>query len=132
MPSRPFLQRLRWKGLVVAAYLLLGVAGISALQVPSVSLGQQGGRSIVVLWSSCCILGMILGFLGFFLARTVIEIVGLGLLTAASLTWAVAVILQAKASTNGVAPTVTAICVALSVTALLAQRFLDVRRAPQR
>lgn len=73
-----------------------------------------------------------MGLIGFFSAKTVVEIIGLGLLTAASLTWGAAVILQAKASTNGVAPTVTAICVALSVTALLAQRFLDVRRSPQR
>lgn len=117
---------------MVAAYILLGTAGIFALQVPSVSLRQQGGYLIIVVWSGCCILGMVLGLVGFFWARTVFEIIGIGLLTAASLTWAAAVILQAKASTNGVAPTVTAICVALSVTALLAQRWLDVRRSPHR
>lgn len=132
MPDRPLLRRLRWKGFVVSAYIFFGTAGIFALQVPSLSLRQQGGYLIIIIWSTCCILGMMLGLIGFFRARTVVEIIGVGLLTTASLTWAVAVILQAKSSTNGVAPTVTAICVALSVTALLAQRWLDVRRSPHR
>lgn len=132
MPDRPFLQRLRWKGFVIAAYLLLGVAGFSALQTASISLEKQGGLVIIFAWSGCCIFGMILGFTGFLLNRVVLEIIGIGLLTAASLTWATAVILQAMTGTNSVARTVTAICLALAVAALLAQRWLDVSRSPHR
>jgi len=126
------LQRLRWKGFIVAAYLFLGIAGISALQTPSVSLERQGGYVIIVAWSAFCVLGMLLGLLGFLLRRIVFEIVGIGLLTAASLTWALAVILQAMATPNNLARTVTAICLALTVAALLAQRWLDVARSPHR
>lgn len=132
MPDRPFAQRLRWKGFVVAAYILFGIAGISAIQTPSVSLEKQGGLIIIVAWSSCCILGMVMGLAGFLLRRIILEILGVGLLTAASLTWAVAVILQAMSGTNTVARTVTAICLALIVAALLAQRWLDVSRSPHR
>lgn len=126
------MQRLRWKGFVVTAYLLLGIAGISALQTPSVSLEQQGGSIIIIAWSACCLLGMTLGLCGFLLSRIVVEIMGIGLLTAASLTWATAVILQAMTGTSGIARTVTAICLALTVTSLLAQRWLDVSRSPYR
>jgi hypothetical protein len=132
MPNSPFLQRLRWKGFVVTAYILFGIAGFSALQTPSVSLEQQGGFIIIVAWSSCCLLGMTLGLTGFLLGRIVLEILGIGLFTAASLTWALAVILQAMTGSNGVARTVTAICLALIVAALLAQRWLDVSRSPHR
>lgn len=132
MSGRPLLKLIRWKGLVVATYILLGTAGIFALQSPSASLRQQGGYLIVVVWSTCCILGMALALTGFFSSKTVLEIIGIGLLTAASLTWAGAIVLQAKDSVNGVAPTVTAICVALSVTMLLVQRGLDVARSPNR
>lgn len=132
MPNRPFLQRLRWKGFVVTAYLLFGIAGISALQTPSMSLEQQGGLIIIIAWSACCTLGMVLGLAGFLLGRIVLEIIGIGLFTAASLTWALAVVLQAMSGTNSVARTVTAICLALIVSALLAQRWLDVSRSPYR
>lgn len=132
MPDRPLLQRLRWKVFAVAAYVLLGIAGISALQTPSVSLEQQGGLVIIIAWSGCCILGMLMGLIGFLLKKVYIEILGIGLLTAASLTWATAVILQAVTGTNNVARTVTAICLALSVAALLAQRWLDVSRSSHR
>ena len=130
MPHRPLLRRLRWKGFVVTAYFLMGVAGISALQTPSASLQQQGGYIIIVAWSACCILGMLFGLSGFLLPRGVLEIIGIGLLIAASLTLATAVILQAVANTNSVA--VAAICLALAVTALFVQRLLDVLRAPHR
>lgn len=130
MPDRPLLKRLRWKGFVVTAYLLMGVAGVSALQTPSASLKEQGGYIIIVAWSAFCILGMLFGLSGFLLSRGVLEIIGIGLLTAASLTWATAVILQAMANTNSVA--VAAICLALAVTALLIQRLLDVARSPNR
>lgn len=132
MPKRPFFQRLRWKGFMVTAYLLLGISGVSALQTASVSLQQQGGLIIIIAWSSCCILGMVLGFAGFFFSRIVLEILGIGLLTAASLTWAAAVVLQAMTRTSGLAQTVTAICLALTVASLLAQRWLDVSRSPHR
>lgn len=132
MPNRPFLQRLRWKGFVVTAYILFGIAGVSALQTPSVSLEQQGGLIIIIAWSVCCMLGMVLGLTGFLLGRIALEIIGIGLFTAASLTWALAVILQAMTGTNSVARTVTAICLALIVAALLAQRWLDVSRSPHR
>jgi hypothetical protein len=132
MPDRPLLQRLRWKAFAVAAYLLLGLAGISALQTPSISLEQQGGIIIIFAWSSCCIFGMLLGLCGFIFRKVALEIIGIGLLTAASLTWATAVILQAMSGTNSVARTVTAICLALTVAALLAQRWLDVSRPPNR
>lgn len=113
----------------VTAYFLLGIAGVSALQTPSISLEQQGGLIIIIAWSSCCILGMFMSLVGFLFKRVLIEILGIGLLTAASLTWATAVILQATTGTNTVARTVTAICLALSVAALLAQRWLDVSRS---
>lgn len=130
MPNRPLLARLRWKGFVVTAYLLLGTAGISALWTPSVSLEKQGGNLIIAVWSSCCVLGMSLGLSGFLFRKTVLEILGVGLLTTASLTWAAAVILQAVTQSNDAARTVTAICLALSVAALLTQRWLDVARSP--
>ena len=132
MPDRPLLMRLRWKGFVVTAYLLLGVAGVSALQTASVSLEKQGGLVIIIAWIGCCILGMTLGLSGFLLSRVALEIIGIGLLTAASLTWATAVVLQAVSTSNSVARTVTAICLALAVAALLAQRWLDVARSPHR
>jgi hypothetical protein len=130
MPNRPLLRRLRWKGFVVTAYLLMGVAGGFSLQAPSASLQKQGGYIIIVAWSACCILGMLFGLSGFLLSRGVLEIIGIGLLTAASLTWATAVILQAVSNTNSVA--VAAICLALAVTALFVQRLLDVARSPNR
>jgi hypothetical protein len=132
MQGKPLLIRLRWKGFVVTAYLLLGIAGFSALQTASVSLERQGGLIIIIAWSACCILGMIFGLSGFLLSRVVLEIIGVGLLVAASLTWATAVILQAMSASNSVARTVTAICLALAVAAFLAQRWLDVARSPHR
>lgn len=110
-------------GLVVIAYLLLGLSGVLAFFSASSSLLQQGGLVIVVAWGVFCLTGSILGLFGISTGRTLFELLGCGLGASASLTWTVSLVLQAVARGNALP--LTAACMAGMLTVLLIQRWVD-------
>jgi hypothetical protein len=115
---------------VVLAYLFFAMCGVLVIVAPSVSLAAQGGRIFVYVWGASCLVGAVLGLAGVIRRRIFVELWGASLTGSASLTWAVALILQAVATRSAVALTAAALASALTV--LLLQRWLDARRSPRR
>lgn len=117
-----------WGALV--AYLFFGMCGVLVFFAPSVSLAVQGGRLVIYAWGAFCLIGSALGVVGYLRKRTITELWGASFAAAASLTWAVALVLQAIATDNAVA--LTAAGLASALTALLLQRGIDANRSPRR
>jgi hypothetical protein len=128
MPKR-LVRRYRWirhNGLVGVAYTLLGCAGVLAFVAASTSLLQQGGPIIAIAWGILSLAGSTLGLFGLATSKLVVELIGAALGAAASLTWVVALLLQAV-STGSLIP-LTAACMVTMLTALLLQRWVDAGR----
>lgn len=129
MPRRtPDKPVLRTHGLLAFAYILFGMCGllIFVVTAPSTSLARQGGLVIVIIWGVLCLLGGLLGVVGLLTRRMLVELIGASMAGVAWFTWAAALVLQAI-STGSAAP-LTAACLALGVTVLIAQRWVDARR----
>lgn len=115
---------------VLFAYAFFAMCGVLVTVAPSVSLAAQGGRIFVYVWGACCLVGSVFGLTGIIRRRIFIELWGASLTGSASLTWAVALILQAISTRSAVA--LTAAGLASALTVLLLQRWLDAHRSPRR
>lgn len=121
----------RWFPLTCAllAYVALASAGVLSFFVASPSLVQRGGYVIVITWGVFCILGGLLGVVGLLTGIVLIRLLGAALSATAGTVWFVALALQA---TSERATTGIAACLALVMTMLFAQRWVDAYRASRR
>lgn len=108
-------------------YALFVLSGLLALSAPSPVLLKQGGQVIATAWAVCCLLGAATGLWGTLSRRVVIELAGQSIGATASLTWVVALIMQAI-DTHSRSP-LTAACLAGTTVALILQRWVDAARA---
>jgi hypothetical protein len=124
----PGMPILRTYGLLAFAYVLFGTCGllIFVVAAPSTSLARQGGLIITIIWGLLCLIGGLLGVIGLLARRMLVELIGASMMGVAWFTWSAALVLQAV-STRSAVP-LTAACLALGVTALIAQRWADARR----
>jgi hypothetical protein len=121
-------RMLRTHWVLTSAYLLIMTCGVLVFAAaPSTSLSQQGGYLIVVVWALLCLLGGLLGTVGLLFRRVPMELFGAGLGASASLTWGAALVLQAVRMASTVP--LTAACLAVALTALLVQRWVDAWRS---
>lgn len=115
---------------LIVAYGMFVTAGVLGLtSTPSPTLQRQGGVIILVAWSIICLIGGVTALTGLFGRWPVIEFIGLGLCSVASLTWVSALVLQAVHTASTVP--LTAAFLAGTTTALLAQRWVDALRRPR-
>lgn len=120
----------RWVPVACAtgAYLALLGAGVLTFFVASPTLVQRGGYLIVIAWGVFCILGGVLGVAGLLTGTVLIRLMGAALSATAGMVWFVALALQATEKlTAGIAA-----CLALVMTLLFAQRWVDAYRASRR
>jgi hypothetical protein len=120
----------RWLPLTCAllAYAALAAAGVLSFFAASPSLVQRGGYVIVIAWGVFCILGGLLGVVGLLTGTVLIRLIGAALSATAGTVWFVALALQAtERATTGIAA-----CLALVMTMLFAQRWVDAYRASRR
>lgn len=115
----------RW-GMAVLSYLLLSMCGVFVLfGDPSPTLLSQGGPGVVVAWGLFCLVGGLMAGAGFVIPYPPLEIVGLGLGATASLTWCVALVLQAVQ--NQATTSLTAACMAAVLALAQIQRWIGLR-----
>jgi hypothetical protein len=112
---------------LMVIYVLFTLSGLLALTSPSPVLLRQGGQAIAIAWAVCCLLGAAIGLWGTLSRRTVIELAGQSIGATASLTWVVALIMQAI-DTHSRSP-LTSACLAGTTVALILQRWIDAARA---
>jgi hypothetical protein len=124
----PRLRRLLPLACALGAYAVLVVAGVSTFFAASPTLIQRGGHGVVVIWAVFCIVGGLFGVAGLVTGIVLIRLIGAALAATAGMVWFVAVALQAtERSTAGIAA-----CLALVMTLLFAQRWVDAYRASRR
>jgi hypothetical protein len=112
----------RW-GLAVLSYLLLSLTGVFVFTGdPSPTLLSQGGPGVVITWGLFCLVGGLFAGAGFLIPYPPLEIAGLGLGVTASLTWCVALVLQAMA--NHATTSLTAACMAAVLALAQLQRCI--------
>ena len=111
---------------LIITYVLFALSGILALTGSSPVLLREGGHAIAVAWGVCCVTGAVIGVGGTLSRRVAIALIGQSLGATASLTWAVALIMQAVA-THSRSP-LTAACLALASVLLIVQRWVDAVR----
>lgn len=112
----------RW-GLAVLSYLLLSLTGVFVFTGdPSPTLLNQGGHGVVIVWGLFCVVGGLLAGAGFLVPYPLLEMVGLVLGVTASLTWCVALVLQAVAS--HATTSLTAACMAAVLALVQVQRCI--------
>lgn len=114
----------RWR--LLASYVLFAASGSLALIGTSPVLLKQGGQTIAIAWGVFCLIGAVLGVYGFIRRMLVLELVGDMLGASATLTWAVALIMQAYQ--QGSVNSLTAACLAGALVTRIGQRLSDVRR----
>lgn len=118
-------RRRREQVLLTCCYALFALSGLLALfLLASPILLSQGGRVIVDVWGGFCLVGGLGGVIGLVWPLALVETVGVILLSSASLTWTVSLILQAV--TAGTTVPLTAASIAGALTAKLAHRALIV------
>lgn len=116
---------------MIAAYILFAASGTVALLIrPSSALRLQGGTVIVIIWGVLCLTVSVLGLIGIFFRKPVIELIGTGLASSASLVLCASLMLQAIAMANTV-PLISA-CATGALSFLFMQRFRDRLRSPSR
>jgi hypothetical protein len=120
----------RWLPVACAtgAYAALATSGVLSFFAASPTLVQRGGYVIVITWGVFCILGGLLGVVGLISGTVLIRLIGAALSATAGMVWFVALALQAtERATTGIAA-----CLALVMTLLFAQRWVDAYRASRR
>jgi hypothetical protein len=120
----------RWLPVACAtgAYAALTMSGVLSFFAASPTLVQRGGFWVVIAWGVFCILGGILGVVGLVTGTVLIRLIGAALSATAGMVWFVALALQAtERVTTGIAA-----CLALVMTLLFAQRWVDAYRASRR
>jgi hypothetical protein len=111
-----------------AAYAALATAGVLSFFAASPTLVQRGGYLVVITWGVFCILGGLLGVAGLITGTVLIRLIGAALSATAGMVWFVALALQTtERATTGIAA-----CLALVMTLLFAQRWVDAYRASRR
>lgn len=129
--ARPDGYKIRSQLPMSIAYLLFAASGTVALAVqPSTALENQGGKVIVVAWGVLCLTVSVLGLIGIFFRQLVIELIGTGLASSASLVLSAALTLQAVTTASAVP--LTSACATGALSFLFAQRFRDRLRSPDR
>jgi hypothetical protein len=120
----------RWTSVAcaVGAYFALTLTGVLTFFAASPTLMQRGGYVIVVAWALFCIVGGVLGVAGLLTGTVLIRLIGAALSATAGMVWFVALALQA---TQRISAGVGA-CLALVMTLLFAQRWVDAYRASRR
>jgi hypothetical protein len=110
------------------AYVVLAASGVLSFFAASPTLLQRGGYLVVIVWGVFCILGGVLGVVGLVTGTVLIRLMGAALSATAGMVWSVALALQAsERATTGIAA-----CLALVMTLLFAQRWVDAYRASRR
>lgn len=120
----------RWAPVACAAgaYAALATAGVLTFFAASPALVQRGGYIIVGLWGVFCIVGGLVGVAGLLTGQVLIRLIGASLSATAGVVWFVALAFQAtERATTGIAA-----CLALVMTLLFAQRWVDAYRASRR
>lgn len=123
----------RWRRVLplacaMGAYAVLAVSGVLSFISASPTLIQRGGHGVVVIWGVFCIVGGVLGVAGLVTGTVLIRLIGAALSATAGMVWFVALALQAQE--RGTAA--IAACLALVMTLLFAQRWVDAYRASRR
>lgn len=114
---------------MIAAYVLFAASGTVALLIrPTTSLKIQGGTVILVVWGILCLTVSVLGLIGIFFRKPVIELIGTGLASSASLVLSVSLMMQAI-TVSSTAP-LTSACATGALSFLFMQRFRDRLRSP--
>jgi hypothetical protein len=122
------LRRLLPLACALTAYAVLAISGVLSFFVASPSLIQRGGNGVVLIWGVFCIVGGVFGVAGLATGTVLIRLIGAALSATAGMVWFVALALQASERNTAA----TAACLALVMTLLFAQRWVDAYRASRR
>lgn len=107
----------------------IACGAIGVLGDPSPTLERQGGVLLTLVWSSLCVLAGVIGLCGGWMHRRPWELLGALIGASASAAWAASLIIQAVKTASW--DPVTAICMGLAFTSLLAYRASRVARSPR-
>lgn len=117
-----FRNRRMWILLACGYALFATCGGLAFFITPSPSLASQGGATIVSVWASFCAFGGLTALVGLLVPIALLELTGVILLSSASLTWTVSLLLQGIA--QGSTTPMTAACIAGALSCILAHRAL--------
>lgn len=128
---RPRWTRIRWipapSFFLVLAYLALLACGVLALLIdPSPTVKRQGGNTFATVIAVVYVTAGLLGLYGRIRNSPLPELCGAGLGATASLVWTAALFIQAVRT--GSPTPLTAGCLGLTLTALLAYRVAAIER----